>query len=404
MDQIIACFTRKHSNKKLIDFITFNSSNFKNSTVPYTDNEKLSHFLKVSMDLKYEWQRNNEISENLFHLCNEQLKSFNRLCEWETKWSIYPLYYCALQLYRIGKQLDKLNTNKSVSFHKGDFRHEKYLEISGRTIHMSLNLCLKDRDKSDDSKRNGVYFFATILFDNYESLKNFGLINNMVKVLISRERDLPTPEESFVESKSLLVKYCYHLGKYYGCQLNDYKIGYHWLERALNASPIDDFISLNQKDAIMVYLVPMIFLTKKWYPSVVSMDKFPKTKLLYNNIITTLLNGNIQKFDQEFEKKQKIFLSKNLYLLIVQLREFVFLRTIKQIYIINDKKTQISIKTILTAYKTEKHDTQELTEKEKLDDIECLLANLIGKNRIKGYISHDHRMLVVSKAQPFPPV
>lgn len=40
-----------------------------------------------------------------------------------------------------------------------------------------------------------------------------------------------------------------------------------------------------------------------------------------------------------------------------------------------------------------------------LDEIECLLANLIGNGMIKGYISHEQRVLVLSKdmRDAFPP-
>jgi hypothetical protein len=36
------------------------------------------------------------------------------------------------------------------------------------------------------------------------------------------------------------------------------------------------------------------------------------------------------------------------------------------------------------------------------DEIECIIANLIFQNKIKGYISHQKRVLVVSKADAFP--
>ena len=42
-----------------------------------------------------------------------------------------------------------------------------------------------------------------------------------------------------------------------------------------------------------------------------------------------------------------------------------------------------------------------------LDELQCLLANLIANNLVKGYISHEHRILVLSKdafpdANPVP--
>jgi hypothetical protein len=36
------------------------------------------------------------------------------------------------------------------------------------------------------------------------------------------------------------------------------------------------------------------------------------------------------------------------------------------------------------------------------DEVACILANLIYQGKIKGYISHQHQKLVVSKQNPFP--
>ncbi len=38
----------------------------------------------------------------------------------------------------------------------------------------------------------------------------------------------------------------------------------------------------------------------------------------------------------------------------------------------------------------------------EMDEIECILANLIFQSKIKGYLSHEKRTLIVSKADPFP--
>lgn len=36
------------------------------------------------------------------------------------------------------------------------------------------------------------------------------------------------------------------------------------------------------------------------------------------------------------------------------------------------------------------------------DEVECVLANLVFQGKIKGYLSHEKRTLIVSKADPFP--
>ena len=43
-----------------------------------------------------------------------------------------------------------------------------------------------------------------------------------------------------------------------------------------------------------------------------------------------------------------------------------------------------------------------LSEDVELDEIECILANLIFQGKIKGYISHGKRHLILSKISPFP--
>ena len=37
-----------------------------------------------------------------------------------------------------------------------------------------------------------------------------------------------------------------------------------------------------------------------------------------------------------------------------------------------------------------------------LDEIECIIANLVFRGYIRGYISHTRRVLVLSKSNPFP--
>ena len=38
----------------------------------------------------------------------------------------------------------------------------------------------------------------------------------------------------------------------------------------------------------------------------------------------------------------------------------------------------------------------------EMNEVECLVANLIYRGYVKGYISHSRRILVLSKATAFP--
>jgi hypothetical protein len=39
-----------------------------------------------------------------------------------------------------------------------------------------------------------------------------------------------------------------------------------------------------------------------------------------------------------------------------------------------------------------------------MDEVECVAANLIYRKFVKGYISHKSKVMVVAKAEPFPPL
>lgn len=39
-----------------------------------------------------------------------------------------------------------------------------------------------------------------------------------------------------------------------------------------------------------------------------------------------------------------------------------------------------------------------------MDGVECVVANLIYRKFVKGYLSHQHRVAVLSKQDPFPPL
>lgn len=40
----------------------------------------------------------------------------------------------------------------------------------------------------------------------------------------------------------------------------------------------------------------------------------------------------------------------------------------------------------------------------ELNDVECAIANLIYSGLVKGYVSHAHKCLVLSRSSPFPPI
>lgn len=60
------------------------------------------------------------------------------------------------------------------------------------------------------------------------------------------------------------------------------------------------------------------------------------------------------------------------------------------------KTHQLSLDAFVVALRAMQVEDIDVTE------VECIVANLIYMGYIKGYISHQHQKLVVSKQNPFP--
>lgn len=66
-------------------------------------------------------------------------------------------------------------------------------------------------------------------------------------------------------------------------------------------------------------------------------------------------------------------------------------------WVLKGKESRLSIELIMRL-----HQGLDPASDVDIDEIECLLANLIYKGSIRGYIAHEKRILVLSKDKPFP--
>ena len=82
------------------------------------------------------------------------------------------------------------------------------------------------------------------------------------------------------------------------------------------------------------------------------------------------------------------------YLLLEKCKSICYRNLFKRIHVIVGR-TQIPLQHISNAFKV-------LGMPIDLDEIECILANLIFRGIIRGYIAHTKRILVLSKRDPFP--
>lgn len=106
------------------------------------------------------------------------------------------------------------------------------------------------------------------------------------------------------------------------------------------------------------------------------------------------IKGDIKTFEYLLERHQSSFVRIGVYLVLEQVKTIVYRNLFKRMALITDNsRLNLHVVDLVMRW---------LHETVDLDEIECILANLVYQNKVKGYISHKMRMLVISKTDPFP--
>jgi hypothetical protein len=86
--------------------------------------------------------------------------------------------------------------------------------------------------------------------------------------------------------------------------------------------------------------------------------------------------------------------SQGTYLLLEKCKTVAYRNLFKRVHFILDKY-QISLNDVANTFKW-------LGMPIDLDEVECIISNLIYRGYVRGYLSHAKRILVLSKRDPFP--
>jgi hypothetical protein len=115
----------------------------------------------------------------------------------------------------------------------------------------------------------------------------------------------------------------------------------------------------------------------------------------YTDIAAALSQGNLRRFNELVLEHRAAFIRTGVFLVVEQLKGLVYRNLFKRIHAFNKENTRLSVERFRDV-------VQWLGEDLSLDEVECIVANLIFCNRVKGYLSHTKRILVVGKTDPFP--
>jgi len=233
----------------------------------------------------------------------------------------------------------------------------------------------------------GLYYALNMTFRVSLRLNNLQNFTSLLRIVNNPHSKLPSLAHY---PKSQQVEFKYYEGRYhiYEQQLNE-------ADECLNfAFNLCDKNSFKNKRLLLRYLIP-VKVFKGIFPTQALLVKYKLQDL--GEILMSIKQGNVELFNRSLQENQSKFIQQGIYIMIENLKlvayRNLFKRTLKIMQSFQVKISSFSVALAVAG-----------TKSISLLEIECILANLINKKWIKGYISSSQKTVVFSKAEPFPKI
>lgn len=294
----------------------------------------------------------------------------------EENWCLPIMYTICSDLRLIAQQAEKQRSG--VSEKPGE-----HLEKAAECLLACFRICAADNRTDDrDTKRRGMMALVNQLFKVYFRINKLHLCKPLIRAIESSPF-----KDTFALSQQ--ITYRYFVGRKAMFD-SDYKAADKYLSYAFENC---HRMCQKNKRLILIYLVPVKMLLG-YIPNRKVLEKYDV--LEFWDLVQAVCQGNLKWFDEIMEKHETFFIRCGIYLIVDKLKIIAYRNLFKKVYMILNTH-QIPVESLQTALEFLGQDVD-------LDETQCIVANLINEGKIKGYISHQHRKVVVSKQNPFPPL
>ncbi|CAK7894025.1 COP9 signalosome complex subunit 12 [[Candida] anglica] len=366
-----------------------------------------------------------------FNDINDMMSSLNRAADTQTNWINPALINASTELisvYQV-KQKTKPDEKQGESLDIMEMSgmsnsSSSSLEKLASTVNNSFKLSLNDKNPDiRQSKRSDIYFFLGNLIKIYFKLGKLELAKSVEKALKGTRFELP-PLNGPIRTKKYAVTYLYY-SALLSLDDSDFISTESKLVKAMDIINLynEPNLIIKQTEKILMILIPLRLYNSKILPHNDIWIRFPNLKYIYKDTLFKAIHrGDLKSFDIYQKKFQLIFLKRHLYLLIENLKSLCYLQLIKKTSLIVTELNKGNTSHIipLSAYQvalefSTRHvlnngsyalpSSTGVTEggfSHHLDAVECILANLIYTEKIKGYVSHGNKCIVLSKTNAFP--
>ncbi|EEQ86275.2 protein CSN12 [Blastomyces dermatitidis ER-3] len=234
------------------------------------------------------------------------------------------------------------------------------LEESSQIINRMFTLCLHDRAPIEESRKWGVYNTVNLSFKTYFKL---GAVSSY---------------ENYAEAEEHLT--------------------YAWKMCHPDAK--------KNKELILTYLIPCHIVTTHTLPTRRLLAPYPLLEKLYSPLSKCIKKGDLTGFDTAMAAGENEFVKRRIYLPLERGRDIALRNLFRKVFLAGGydppvngqppiRRTRIPVAEFAAAIRL----GNKVDEKVPLDmdEVECFLANLIYKNLMKGYISRERGIVVLSK-------
>lgn len=295
----------------------------------------------------------------------------------DENWSLPLMYTVCLDLRLLAQRAEK--EKKGTSDKPGEI-----LEKAAECLMGCFRVCAADnRAAEEDSKRIGMLTLVNQMFKVYFRINKLHLCKPLIRAIDSYQY-----KENFSLSQQITFRYFVGRKAMFD---SDYKAADEYLTYAFENC---HKLSKRNKRLILIYLVPVKMLLG-YVPSYKVLEKYDVIE--FWELVRAVCQGNLKLFDEIMEKHESFFIKCGIYLIVDKLKIIAYRNLFRKVYLILNTH-QIPVEALQEALVYLGQTDVDL------DETQCIVANLIYEGKIKGYISHQHRKVVVSKQNPFPPL
>jgi COP9 signalosome complex subunit 12 len=267
-----------------------------------------------------------------------------------------------------------------------------------------------------ESRKWGIYSTTNLLFKTYFKLNSIALSKNVLRALQASSTDLP---DLALFPRSHRVTF-----KYYRGVIAFLEESYAEAEEHLTAALAECLAhSLHNRALILTYLIPCHMLTTHTLPTQNLLTPFPQLTTLFAPLCTAIRRGDLAAFDAALAAGEPAFVRRRIYLTLERGRDIALRNLFRRVFLAGGfeetskpdgaadpvRRTRIPVLEFAAAMRIRGGPSTggggappSMARSLDLDEVECMLANLIYKGLMKGYIARERGIVVLSKGGAFP--